>query len=234
MKSKDKKLTASQVHSFEEAYPVIKSVIEKQRGRWQLTALNWIDYDDVSQIILFHIFKKWAQYNREKSLSGWVNVITQNQIRNLLRNNYSNFSRPCLKCDAAEEPDGCKIYTKQCTDCPLFKEWKKRKENAYNIKLPLSIENHFNEVSTIFDETSDISDKVEKIHQKMREILKPLEYKVYEGLFVLNEDEKIVAKKLGYTSNERGRSPGYKQLKNIRKVIITKIQKCIENGELDV
>jgi hypothetical protein len=43
-----------------------------------------------------------------------------------------------------------------------------------------------------------------------------------------------VAKSLGYISNEKGRSPGYKQIKNIRKIIIAKAKKCMANGELDI
>ena len=48
----------------------------------------------------------------------------------------------------------------------------------------------------------------------MKQVLKPSEYKVYESLYILHEDEDKIAKKLGYISNEKGRSPGYKQLKN--------------------
>jgi hypothetical protein len=68
----------------------------------------------------------------------------------------------------------------------------------------------------------------------MKEILKPIEWKVYEGLFILNEDEETVAKKLGYISNEKGRAPGYKQIKNIRKNVITKVKKYLTSGEIDI
>ena len=36
---------------YEELFPIIDREIKKRRGKWSLTSLAWIDYDDVSQII---------------------------------------------------------------------------------------------------------------------------------------------------------------------------------------
>jgi hypothetical protein len=193
-----------------------------------------MDYDDVSQIIRIHIFKKWDQYEQSRPIQPWLNTIITNQIRNLIRNVYSNYSRPCLKCGASIEPDKCSIYKEQCNTCPLFAHWQKRKEPATQIKIPVSMENHMNEVSQIFDETSDVFRHVEALHKKMKETLKPIEWQVYEGLFILGDDENAVATKLGYISNEAGRSPGYKQIRNIRKIIIDKAKKCLAKGEVDI
>ena len=96
------------------------------------------------------------------------------------------------------------------------------------------MENHINEVSNIFDEGSNVFRHIESMHAKMKEILKPIEWQVYEGLFILGEDEDVVAKKLGYISNERGRRPGYKQIRNIRKGIILKAYRCLNNGDIDI
>jgi hypothetical protein len=68
----------------------------------------------------------------------------------------------------------------------------------------------------------------------MKEILKPLEWQVYEGLFIQHKDESQMAKELGYISNEKGRDPGYKQIKNIRKIIIVKVKQCLANGDIDI
>jgi hypothetical protein len=229
------KMSASDLKRFNESYPIIKVTIEKQRHRWNLTALNWIDFDDVFQIILIHVYNKWKQFDPERgSLVAWLSVLSNHQISNIIRNLYGNYSRPCLKCEASEDTDGCKIYGKQCDNCPLYAEWKKRKQPAYNLKLPLSIENHTNEIHSIFDENQDISGQVERIHEKMKQILKPLEYKVYEGLFILNEDEEKLAVRLGYISNESGRTPGYKQIKNIRKSIVEKLKKAINSDDIDL
>lgn len=219
---------------FEDYLPIIDVEIAKRRNKWHLTSINWMDFDDVSQIIRLHIYKKWAQYNPAKPIQPWLNVIISRQIRNLIRNVYGNYARPCLKCEAAKGSDGCKIYTKQCEKCPAYADWQKRKQPAIHIKMPVSMENHEHELKNIFDDTSDVFQNLDKLHTKMKEILKPIEYQVYEGLFILNEEESEVAKKLGYISNEKGRPPGYKQIKNIKKTIIVKVKKCLASGEVDL
>lgn len=108
---------------FEDVIDKINLEISKRRGKWNLTILAWMDFDDVSQIIRIHIWKKWKMYDPEKPLAPWLNRIISNQIKNLIRNNYGNFSRPCLRCAAAEGEDLCAIYKKQCSACPLFSNW---------------------------------------------------------------------------------------------------------------
>lgn len=193
-----------------------------------------MDFDDVSQIIRIHIYKKWSQYNPHKPLAPWLNVIISNQIRNLIRNIYSNYTRPCLKCAAAIDENKCKIYGNQCNSCPLYAYWEKHKQSANQIKIPVSIENHLPEVGRINDKSVDIFKHVDEMHKKMQEMLKPVEWQVYQGLFILHEDESAVAKKLGYITNEKGRSPGYKQIKNIRKIIIEKAKKILSEGKIDL
>lgn len=220
--------------TFEEFLPIIDAEIFKRKHKWNLTSLAWMDYDDVSQIIRIHIYKKWPQYDQIKPIVPWLNAIINNQIKNLIRNHYSNYARPCLKCDASVESTGCKIYGEQCSKCPMYDYWQKKKQPATHIKIPVSIENHAHEVRQISDENTNIFRNVEALHSKMREILRPCEYQVYERLFILHEDEVTVAKTLGYISNEKGRTPGYKQIKNIRKAIILKVKKCLSEGDLDI
>lgn len=219
---------------FNDYLDVINTEIAKRRYKWTLNSLAWMDFDDVAQIIRIHVYNKWAQYDPARPIQPWLNAVITTQIKNIIRNNHGNYARPCLRCDAAEGEAGCKIYGSQCESCPLYADWKKRKQSAYNIKLPVSIENHANEIHQISDEASDVSSQVDKVHKKMKEVLKPIEYKVYEGLFILNEDEETVAKKLGYISNEKGRTPGYKQIKNIRKTVIIKVKKYLSGGEIDI
>lgn len=219
---------------FEDCLPLIDAEIAKRRHKWNLSSISWMDYDDVAQIIRIHIFKKWGQYQPTRPLAPWLNTIITNQIRNLIRNHYSNFARPCLRCAAAVDGDKCSIYEMQCSDCPLFAHWQKRKQPATHVKIPVSIENHAHEVHSIFDDSIDVTRHVQAVHDKMKEILKPIEWQVYEGLFVLHKEETEIARQLGYVSNERGRDPGYKQMKNIRKAIMAKVRRCLSSGEIDV
>ena len=68
----------------------------------------------------------------------------------------------------------------------------------------------------------------------MEEILKPHEWTIYKHLYIDNLSELEVAKKMGYKTTEKNRSPGYKQIKNVKKKIITMARKAIENDEIDI
>lgn len=219
---------------FEDFIKVIDQEILKRRAKWSLSSLSWMDFDDVSQIIRIHVFEKWDQYNYLKPIQPWLNSVITNQIKNLIRNNYGNYTRPCLKCAAAEGQDGCRIYNEQCSACPLFNKWEKKKKDAYNLKVPISMENVSHETDVRFYYEENIESNANKLHKKMKEVLKPLEYRVYEGLFINNKSEEEVAKDIGYISNEKNRAPGYKQLKNMRKKIILKAKKLLSSDQVDI
>ena len=220
--------------TFEDNIESINLEISKRKSSWTLTALAWIDYDDISQILRIHIHKKWHLFDKQKPLAPWINTIISHQIRNLIRNNYGNYSRPCLKCAAQEGEDLCAIYEKQCSRCPLFTAWEKTKKRAHDIKLPLPLENHSQEVFNMQCDSLDIERTSKNIHAHMIRILKPIEAKIYRLLYLENKSETDVAKTMGYKTNEKGRSPGYKQLKNIKKSIILKVRKAIYNGDVDI
>lgn len=213
--------------TFEECIDIIDAELIKRKNRWSLTSLCWMDYDDVSQIIRLHIYKKWDMYDPAKPLAPWLNRIITNQIKNLIRNNYGNYARPCLKCAASDGEDGCEIYNKQCNDCPLYAHWFKNKKRAHDTKLPVSLENHPQEIYNKPLDNFDIELEAESLHKNMKKILKPVEWRVYELLYIQNKSESEVAKQMGYKTSERNRQPGYKQIKNIKKAIMNKVRKFI-------
>ena len=219
--------------TFEEKISEIDIEIRKRKNKWNLNALNWLDFDDVSQILRIHIYKKWHLYDPIKPLAPWLNRIISNQIKNIIRNNYGNYCRPCLKCAAAEGADLCKIYGKQDTSCPLYACWYKNKKTAYDLKIPVPLENHSQEVSNIPQNDIDVLKCTKIIHDKMQNILKPVEWKVYKYLYIENKDEEETAILMGYKTSEKNRSPGYKQIKNIKKAIVIKVKKYILSGEID-
>lgn len=220
--------------SFEESISIIDNEISKRRNKWNLSSLTWIDFDDVSQIIRIHIYKKWHLYNSKKPLAPWVNRIISNQIKNLIRNNYLNFIKPCAQCPEAEPDEGCKKFGKQCSSCPLFKEWERNKKHAYNLNMPVSFESLENCIDTSYTDSIDIDKFKLDLDEKMKKFLKPLEWKLYEMLYIKKMTEKQAAKKMGYKSTEENRNPGYKQIKNMQKAIIKKIKINIHNGGIDV
>jgi DNA-directed RNA polymerase specialized sigma24 family protein len=220
--------------TFESKISEINQEISKRRHKWSLTTLAWMDFNDVAQILRIHIYKKWSMYNPKQPLAPWINRIVSNQIKNLIRNNYGNYSRPCLKCAAAENEDGCNIYVTQCNKCPLYAKWEKSKKSAHDIKLPVALENHTQEVHNIIEDEIDIEKAAQKIHLKMRQVLKPIEWKFYELHYIQHKSEEDSAKYMGYKTNEKNRKIGYKQVKNLKKAIMIKVKKYLYNGDIDL
>jgi len=220
--------------SFEEKIKEIDLEIYKRKHKWSLTALCWMDFSDVAQILRIHIHKKWKMYDQKKPLAPWVNRIISNQIRNLIRNNYGNFSRPCLKCSAYEGEDLCSIYGKQSTACALFAKWQRSKKNAYDTKLPVSLENHTQEVFNMRHDIFNLETSSQNLHNKMEKALKPIEWKFYSLAYIEHKSEEDIAKIMGYKSSEKNRSAGYKQIRNLKKIILQKAKKYIYNGEIDI
>jgi len=220
--------------SFEDKISEINQEINKRRHKWNLTTLAWMDFSDVSQILRIHIYKKWNLYDPKKPLAPWVNRIVSNQIKNLIRNNYGNYSRPCLRCAAAEQEDGCTIYASQCSKCPLYAKWEKSKKSAHDIKLPVALENHTQEVHNIIEDEIDIEKTAKNIHSKMQQVLKPIEWKFYELYYIKHKSEEESAKLMGYKTTEKNRKIGYKQVKNLKKSIMIKVKKYLYNGDIDI
>ena len=220
--------------TFEESIDIIDQEINKRKNKWTLAAVAWLDYEDVSQILRIHIFKKWHLYDPQKPLAPWLNRIITRQILNLLRNIYTNFCRPCLRCAAAEGEDGCRIYSKQCDACPLYANWEKSKKAAHNVKLPVSLESHSQEVFSLSSESLNIERTAQNLHEKMKTVLKAFEWQAYRLLFIEHKSEDETAKILGFKTSEIGRKPGYKHIKNIKKTIIAKATEILNKGDIDM
>ena len=68
----------------------------------------------------------------------------------------------------------------------------------------------------------------------MKTILKHNEWQVYKYLYIEFLEEDQVAKKMGYKTTEKNRQPGYKQIKNIKKSIISKVKDLLKNDNVDI
>ena len=216
-------------NSFESKIDVVNNELRKRRDKWQLKARTDLDYDDVQQILRIHIYEKWSLWDQSKPLEPWLNTIITNQIRNLLRNLYGGFSRPCLKCAANEGGDLCSIYRTQCAECPLYAKWTKRKKHAYDVKIPLPLENHTQEVESISGDFVDYDKSVKAIHEKVKLRLSNVQRKVYVMLYIENLSEDDVAIRMGYKRNEDKKRRGfrYKQLENHKKTFYELARKII-------
>ena len=76
----------------------------------------------------------------------------------------------------------------------------------------------------------DFDTVLKRLNTKLKDKLKTNEWIVYENLYLKNKNEQEVAKILGYKTSEKNRSPGYKQIKNIKKSIIEKAKEIISES----
>lgn len=213
---------------FEDKIDVVNREIAKRKSKWKLKAIPSMDFDDVSQILRLHIYKKWSQWDQSRPLEPWLNKLITNQMYNLMRNLYGNFARPCLGCAANQGGDLCAIFGKQSSLCGPYAHWEKHKKSAHDTKLPVPIDVHIQEVYSIPEQGTDIVKQIQDIHFRMKKALTPLQYKVYDLLFIQGKSNEEVAKLMGYKTNEKNRTAGYKQIPNMRKAIIQKAKKIIE------
>lgn len=222
------------MYKFEDKIDAINNELKKRRHKWQLKARNDLDYEDVEQIIRIHIFNKWALWDQTRPIEPWLNRTISRQISNLLRNLYGGFSRPCLKCAANQGGELCAIFKSQCSDCPLFAKWVKGKKQAHDVKIPLPLETHVDEVDSLFSENIDYENSISIIHGKMKVHLNPKQYEIYEMLFIKNLSENEVAMKMGYKKNEdkKRKVVRYKQIENYKKMFADLAKKIISEEGL--
>lgn len=228
--------------TYEDRAHIIDNEIRKRYYKWHLHAIAWFDFDDVAQIIRAHIFKKWALWDQSRPLEPWINKIISNQLKNILRNHYSNFARPCLNCEynqSAEQGEGqianlCAFTPSglQCNECDLYAKWEKTKKNAYDIKMPLSLEFHAYTKNTNPEDHFDISRATISLHIRIKAALTSKHYLVYKMLFIDGIGEEEVARILGYKSNEKGRKAGYKQIKNLKNQYKKLAKKIIQKEDI--
>ena len=205
---------------FDSQRDALEELLKKYRPKWQLSALAWIDYDDVCQIIRFHIYKKWHLWDQRRPFKPWASMIISNQIKNLIRNNYSSFAKPCLRCPHNMGATTCD-WTKsreQDESCPLFSKWRKKKERAFNIKLPLALEEEVGQGTTSLRDFVDYDKASERFHRLVMEQLNDKHKKIYFLLYVEHIDENEVAERFAFKADAAKRKkPRYKQIANLKK-----------------
>jgi|TARA_X000000950_G_scaffold286689_1_gene396339 DNA-directed RNA polymerase specialized sigma24 family protein len=219
---------------FEDKLQEIEKALESKRSKWDLDAVPSVDYDDIKQIIMTHIYKKWHLWDQSKAIEPWLSRVVSNQFKNLLRNHYGNFVRPCLKCKYNMGGTSCQITKSNVQDnsCSEYADWEKRKKSAYDIKLAVTIENHTNEIQARRDDFVDLDIATEKVAKELKKHLTEKQYTAFRMLFVENHSEEKVANYLGYKTTEKKRSAGYKQIKNLKKIFQIKVKAILEEKDI--
>lgn len=215
--------------TYEECYAIIDGVVSKFKKKWRLNAINWFDFEDVSQIVKLHIFKKWHMWDQTRPLEPWVARIASYQIKNIIRNNYTNYVKPCMTCPYNLGDDLCSLTNsgKQDSSCALYSKWSKHKKQGYGVKIPLAMEHHQQEINAHEETKINFTTSIEKLDEILKIELSPQHYRAYQMIVFEDCSEEDVAKFLGYKSNEKNRKAGYKQIKNIKKMLKEKVQEIL-------
>lgn len=218
---------------FEERLEVIQTEINKRRNKWTFTKL---DFADVRQIIILRVFNKYHLFDENRGkFTHWLNRLISSAIKNILRDSLTKYSRPCIVgCRFNLGGENCG-YTKsglQCEECPLFKSWKERKQNHFNVEQSLPLETHEQEVNSLPGDFVDYAGAKEVLDKEMKIRLKPFEYKIYYLLYIEFKSPKQVGKILKYKKSKNSDIPGYQAIRKSKKRIIEVAKKIIKDEGL--
>lgn len=221
--------------TFEECYEEIKEVVYKRRGKWKYQ-VNSVDFDDVAQIIIHHIYVKWYLYDQTQPLSHWVNKISSNQMFNLARNYYNSYLPPCNSCCCKIDDNGCSLFGAQDKEkCGVLNRWHAaHKQDSYNINLPVSIEHHSAELKNQSNSELDYNLIFKVLQDRSNKILTNLEYSIFDLVYIQKVDESVVFEKLGYKFNKSSKGQYSKQLEHIKENIYKKIKRYIYSDESNI
>ncbi len=222
---KKEKLVFDKKPAFEEVYDIIIQEINKKSHKWRYQ-ISYMDFNDVRSKIIIHIFKKWDKYDHTKPLHNWINKIISNQMFNIARDNYTIHLSPCSSCACNLGSQKCEIYGKtESPDCPLYEKWEKEKQSSFNINVPVSMENHSNEVNSKLCTNLDFDGLLNEVKEKAKIVLTKKEYILFDLLYLQKVNEKIITKKL-HSKNQTLLAYN-KQIELLKKSILIKIKKII-------
>ena len=120
----------------------------------------------------------------------------------------------------------------QCNECPLYAKWEKTKKSAYQVKMPVALENYGQEIHHKSIDSFELESAESRLHKEMKEKLSEKHYRIYEMLFIKNMSDEEVAEELGYKTSEKGRKAGYKQIKNLKKQFKEKAEKILQTKDI--
>jgi DNA-directed RNA polymerase specialized sigma24 family protein len=209
----------------------IDQEIEKRRRKWRYPH---IDFDDLAQGIRMRIYKKWDKWDQTRPFGPWVNTLITNYLINVSEETYTNYTPPCFKCVGDEGEDDCKFTEsrKKCSECPFYATWEKSKKAAFDVKVPLSVENHSWEIHNIQQIFFNVEDSKELLFEEMKKVLNPLEYKVFNLMYLQNKNDLEIAAAMRFKTNEANRAPGYRQIKNYKDLFLRKAKEILKNKDI--
>ena len=226
-------MTKRSKKTYEDCSDVIDQAIKRQKSKWRLHAVNWFDFQDGEQIIKSHIAKKWHMWDQSRPLEPWIGRIISNQMRNLIRNHYGNYVRPCVNCEFARG-DHCTSTKsgKQEASCKLYAKWEKSKKSGLELKIPLSTEDFPMEIQGRASVDFDFHESLKRLDFYMEIKLSPNHYVAYRMLYFQDKTEEDVARFMGYKISPQKRKLGYRQVKNLKKKFLESALEILKDQDI--
>lgn len=198
--------------TFEERLPQIRLAIAKRKRKWTLAA---VPFEDAFAQVLAHVYLKYHTFDSAKGeFSHWLSRVITRKLINIIRDCHGRWSRPCIKsCPFNTGDDNCsKTSTgKQNGECLAFRLWEKRKKSEFEIKQPLPLENHMQEVYNVMDtsfDTEGAKEIKEVIDSRICEKLTERDCSIYRALFIEGVTGAEVATRLGFVTKPGARVHG--------------------------
>lgn len=206
---------------FEDKIDEIDRLLERARPKWTLSSITWINYDDVKQIIRIHFNKKWHQWDQTRPFGPWAARLISRQIKNQVRDNYTSYSRPCLRCPFNGGNGFCTRNESgyQDSTCADYKKWTTRLKVKCDIKLPVTIEGGVIE-HHVADENYDYETAENILHRKVIDRLVGRHKDIYRMLFIESRPDDYVAAFAGFKAEKNRATKRYKHLQSLKKAFL--------------
>lgn len=219
---------------FETLIKQVEAQIDKRRGSWKLTAVAW---EDVRQMIMTRAWVQYPLFHPEKGeFSHWLSRLITNAMTNILRDNHGIYSKPCILGCVFNTGDSTCSKTRsgrQCSECPIYRDWEKRKLDHFNVKQTLPLETHEQEVNSIQGDFLDMEGAKTVIDEKIRLKLTRQEWRIYRLIYIQGKTEHEAGKALGYKRKPGSKlAPGYLTLLNARHKFVVLAKQIIEDENL--
>lgn len=227
--------------TYEDKREVIDGLLASREKKWKdycsSHKISYMNYQDVCQIIRLHFYNKIDQYDPKQPFENWANRIISNQFKNISQNHYGKYAPPCVSPKMCGNNEGGGLCSKtksktQCAECPLYAKWEKKKQIGYNIQFAGSTEHEsfeFHQGEIDSSRSVDEEASINSFHQKMFESLPEKLKQLYQWVCVERVTDEELAALMQLKTTEKGRIAGYRQVTNIRRDLLKRGRRIMED-----
>jgi len=227
---------------FEDVEPNIEKLLNRYKNKWNLDVIKHYEFEDFKQDVKLHIYLKFSKWKQEEPFDPWCSRVIHNQLINKKRNLFTNHNKPCSDCYFNNGGNSCGFTKSKIQDdqCSKFKQWSSGKKNAYEIKTASDIDSYAAELNQIQDSEIDYEKFLNSIRKEIVDRIENNKYKmtvttlkIFDMTYMEKKEDREISKSLGYTTSEKNRNPGYRNLSLHRKIIKEIAKEILKREDYD-